>query len=91
MSRLWCTHVGVGAPNGRLPALTPEAQRRITSPERRRLKDVREGRVPADSYEQLDLGDRCIWYRGVPSLPTAYNNNWFLSRMYARKVSPLRV
>ncbi len=64
--------------NGRLPALTPEAQRRRDSPERQRLTAIREGRVPADSYDQLDLGDRCIWYRGVPSLPTAYNNNYHL-------------
>ena len=32
--------------------------------------------MPADSYDQFDLGDRCIWYRGIPSLPTAYNNNY---------------
>ena len=64
--------------NGRLPALTPEAQRRRDSPERQRLTAIREGRVPAESYDQLDLGDRCIWYRGVPSLPTAYNNNYHL-------------
>ena len=63
-------------PNGRLPPLTPEAERRIFSPERRRLQEVREGLVLADSHEQFDLGDRCIWYRGVPSLPTAYNNNY---------------
>ena len=34
--------------------------------------------MPADSWEQLDLGDRCIWYRGVPSFPTAYNNNYLI-------------
>ena len=34
--------------------------------------------MPADSYEQFDWGDRCIWYRGVPSLPTAYNNNYLV-------------
>ena len=70
------TSLIVDPPNGRLPALTPEAERWITSPERLRLKDVREGVVPADSHEQFDWGDRCIWYRGVPSLPTAYNNNY---------------
>ena len=72
------TSLVVDPPSGRLPALTLEAERRITSPERRRLKDVREGRIPADSHEQFDLGDRCIWYRGVPSLPTAYNNNYHI-------------
>ena len=70
------TSLVVDPPNGRLPALTPEAAAHVSSPGRRRLKDVREGVVPADSYAQFDWGDRCIWYRGVPSLPTAYNNNY---------------
>ncbi len=70
------TSLVVDPPNGRLPDLTPAAARRISSPERLHLKDVREGLAPADSVEQFDLGDRCIWYRGVPSLPTAYNNNY---------------
>ena len=63
---------------GRLPPLTAEAERWRSSPEREQLTAVREGHLPAESYEQLDLGDRCIWYRGVPSLPTAYNNNYHL-------------
>ena len=70
------TSLVVDPPNGRLPALTPEAAAYVSSPGRQRLKDVREGVVPADSYAQFDWGDRCIWYRGVPSLPTAYNNNY---------------
>ena len=70
------TSLVVDPPNGRLPPLTPDAQRRRNSAERQRLTAVREGRVPADSYDQFDLGDRCIWYRGIPSLPTAYNNNY---------------
>ncbi len=72
------TSLIVDPPNGRLPALTAAAERRINSPERRHLKDVREGLAPADSYTQFDVGDRCIWYRGVPSLPTAYNNNYLI-------------
>ena len=72
------TSLVVDPPNGRLPALTPEAAGYVASPERQRLKAVREGLVPADSYEQFDYGDRCIWYRGVPSLPTAYNNNYHI-------------
>ena len=70
------TSLVIDPPNGRLPALTPEAAAHVSSPARQRLKDVREGVVPADSYAQFDWGDRCIWYRGVPSLPTAYNNNY---------------
>ena len=63
-------------PDGRLPPLTPEAHQRVTSPEAQRLEDVRRGRVPAASWEELDLSDRCIWYRGIPSFPGAYNNNY---------------
>ena len=65
-------------PNGRLPALTPEAEARRTSPEARRLAQVRGGALPADTWEQLDLGDRCLWYRGIPSFPTGYNNNYHI-------------
>ena len=70
------TSLVIDPPNGRLPAMTPEHERFVSSAERQRLKDVREGVVPADSYLQFDYGDRCIWYRGVPSLPTASNNNY---------------
>ena len=72
------TSLVVDPPNGRLPALTPAYERHVTSRERQRIKDIREGAVPAESYAQFDYGDRCIWYRGVPSLPTAYNNNYQL-------------
>ena len=72
------TSLVIDPPNGRLPALTPEAEAYVTSAERQRLKAIREGLVPADSHEQFDYGDRCIWYRGVPSLPTAYNNNYHI-------------
>ncbi len=72
------TSLVIDPPDGRLPALTPEAEAHVNSPERQRLKAIREGLVPADSHEQFDYGDRCIWYRGVPSLPTAYNNNYHI-------------
>ena len=70
------TSVIVDPPNGRLPALTPEVAAWLDSDAASRLAAVRGGRLPTDTYEQLDLGDRCIWYRGVPSFPTAYNNNY---------------
>ena len=76
--RLARTSLIVEPPDGRLPPLTPEAHSRLTSPEAQRLADVRGGRLPADSWEQLDLSDRCIWYRGIPSLPTGYNNNYHI-------------
>ena len=70
------TSVITDPPNGRLPSLTAEAHARMTSPEAERLAAVRGGRLPTDSYTQLDGGDRCLWYRGIPSFPTAYNNNY---------------
>ena len=72
------TSLVIDPPDGRLPALTPEAEAHVNSSARQRLKAIREGLVPADSHEQFDYGDRCIWYRGVPSLPTAYNNNYHI-------------
>ena len=62
--------------NGRLPSLTPEALARITSAESKRLADVRDGRVPANGPEEMGLSERCLWYRGIPSIPTGYNNNY---------------
>ena len=76
--RLARTSLIVDPSDGRLPPLTPEAHNRLTSPEAQRLADVRGGRLPADSWEQLDLSDRCIWYRGIPSFPTGYNNNYHI-------------
>ena len=63
-------------PSGRLPSLTPEAFARITSAYYRRLSDAKEGRVPANGPEDMGLSERCLWYRGIPSFPTGYNNNY---------------
>ena len=58
-------------PNGRLPALTPEAQRIRTA--------ARAARAEADTWEDLELNDRClIWQAGPPMLPSAYNNNFMV-------------
>ena len=62
--------------DGRLPPLTPQALARITSPSSVRLADVQEGRVPADGPEEMGLSERCLWYRGIPTFPTGYNNNY---------------
>ena len=70
------TSLIVEPPNGRLPPLSAEGERRITSAENRRLADVQNGRVPADGPEEMGLSERCLWYRGIPSLPTGYNNNY---------------
>ncbi|HJN44050.1 MAG: hypothetical protein CL477_04185 [Acidobacteria bacterium] len=58
-------------PNGRLPALTPEAERFRS--------DARRARAEADTWEDLELNDRClIWQAGPPMLPSAYNNNFMV-------------
>ncbi|MEE2636450.1 MAG: hypothetical protein VYE68_04365 [Acidobacteriota bacterium] len=72
------TSIIVDPPDGRLPALTADAEARLNSPEAGRIADMRGGRLPVETYEQLDLGDRCLWYRGIPSFPTGYNNNYHI-------------
>ena len=58
-------------PNGRLPALTSEAERIRTA--------ARVARAEADTWEDLELNDRClIWQAGPPMLPSAYNNNFMV-------------
>jgi hypothetical protein len=53
--------------DGRLPALTPEAQRQRAA--RRR--------AAAEGPEDFPLNSRCIWYQnaGPPLVPSPYNNN----------------
>ena len=65
------TSIIVDPPDGRIPPLTPEAQRR----EDARLA-ARRMRGPTDTWTDLDLNDRCmLWSVGPPMLPTGYNNN----------------
>ena len=66
------TSLIVDPPDGRIPALTPEAQKR----EAARAEDRRKrGPDPADSWEDRNLAERCIT-RGAPKLPGGYNNNF---------------
>ena len=65
-------------PNGRLPELTPEALARITSDENKRVAAARDGAVPAHGPEDMGLSERCLWYRGIPTFPTGYNNNYHI-------------
>ena len=71
------TSLIVDPPDGRLPQLTPEAQRRADSPEARRIADTRRGARPAESWTDLDAGDRCIQHAkaGPPISVGGYNNN----------------
>jgi hypothetical protein len=61
----------IDPPDGRVPALTPEAQKRQAA-----LAAARRGRGPADSWEDRNLSDRCLG-RGVPGTivtPASYGN-----------------
>ena len=64
----------VDPPDGRIPALTPEAQKRIAA---RAAARKASGRGPADSWEDRSLYDRCIT-RGYPGsmMPAIYGNQF---------------
>jgi hypothetical protein len=65
------TSLIVDPPNGRLPALTPDAQRKVDA----RLKAAETS--PADSWHDRWLTERCILFGAtVPMLPEPYNNNY---------------
>jgi hypothetical protein len=65
------TSLVVDPPTGRLPALSPEAQRRVDA----RLKAAETS--PADSWQDRWLTERCILFGAtVPMLPEPYNNNY---------------
>src|SRR5262245_58950459 len=66
------TSIIVDPPDGRVPALTPEAQKKAAArAEARRLR-------PADGPEDRSLADRCIvrGTSGPPMLPAGYSNNY---------------
>jgi len=71
------TSIVFDPPNGRLPSLTPEAQRRDTS-------RVAMARVPgpADSAQVRSLAERCISWGNVgpPMLPPTYNANFEITQ-----------
>lgn len=64
------TSLIVDPPDGRLPALTPEGERRRTAAAEHRRAHA------FDSYENRPLQERCLTYHGVPPLPTGYNNHY---------------
>ena len=66
------TSLIVDPPDGRMPALTAEAQKRQAA-----VAETRRTRGPADNPEDRSLWERCIT-RGVPTsmLPQPYNNNY---------------
>jgi hypothetical protein len=66
------TSLIVDPPDGRIPALTQEAQKREAA-----RAEARRRRGPADSWEDRNLGERCLT-RGAPKLPSGYNNNFLI-------------
>jgi len=79
--RLKRTALVIDPPDGRVPALTPDARKRAAA-----RADARRGRGPADSWEDRSLSERCIWFgsAGPPMIPGPYNNNvqFFQTREY---------
>ena len=63
------TSLIVDPPNGRIPPLTPEAEKRAEARRAYRREH------PADSWEDRGLNDRCLFTTGLPIVPSAYNNN----------------
>jgi len=65
------TSLIVDPPDGRIPPLTAEGQKKVAA--MRRLPS--DG--PFDSWLDIDTGERCIT-DGLPVLPFAYNNNFHI-------------
>jgi hypothetical protein len=63
------TSLIIDPPNGRIPPLTPTAEKRAAARNSYRREH------PADSWEDRSLADRCLFTTGLPILPSAYNNN----------------
>ena len=68
------TSLIVDPPNGRLPARTADASERKAAHD-----EAYPVEGPFDSWEDLELNDRClVWSAGPPMLPSAYNNNFIV-------------
>ena len=65
------TSIVYDPPNGRVPALTPQAQERA-----KRLAAARAKADLPDTWTDMSVRDRCIIYRPLPNLPTNNNNNF---------------
>ena len=66
------TSLIVDPPNGRLPPLTPEAERRQAA-----QRDYRRAH-PYDSWEDRPLQERCMTYQRAPPVPSGYNNTYHI-------------
>ena len=59
----------VDPPDGRIPPMTAEAEKRIAD-----RAAARRGHGPADSYTDRSMWERCITRGAIGLLPTGYNN-----------------
>ena len=66
------TSLIVDPPSGRLPLLTPEAERRQVAGREYRSAH------PYDSWEDRPLQERCMTYQRVPPVPSGYNNTYHI-------------
>ena len=71
------TSLIVDPPDGRMPPLTPEAQKRATGPRQPPIAERVVLGAVVDGPEHLGLSERCIlgFSSGPPILSNAYNNN----------------
>jgi hypothetical protein len=66
------TSLIIDPPDGRIPPLTAEGQKKAAA----RAADRRKrGADPADSWTDRNLAERCLT-RGAPKIPGGYNNNF---------------
>jgi hypothetical protein len=73
------TSLVVDPPDGKIPALTPEAAKvRDAARKAGPNQDYANPNAPvkADVAEDLNLGERCLSFGGPPILPGAYNSNF---------------
>jgi hypothetical protein len=70
------TSLVIDPQDGRLPPMTPEAQRRAAAQVEVRRQEQR-GNPRADGPEDRGLGNRCIT-RTLPRMPGPYNNNYHI-------------
>jgi hypothetical protein len=70
------TSLIIDPPDGRLPPLTPAAQKRADA-DREAGRQEQRGHPTANNPEDRDVGDRCImgFNSGPPMLPGGYNQN----------------
>ena len=87
------TSLIVDPPNGKIPPLTTGgAQRHAAHNESFPVEG------PFDSWEDLELNDRClVWSAGPPMFPSAYNNNFIILQspgyvvIYAEMIHDTRI